>query len=266
MRDIRYEFLPGIVDDLHSAQQLVEGIHDMLGFQIIRYGNRLVRETVLDLTDRLGYALKGHNQDVREEKDDADNDNSHHDFQNQGFPAQDVQRRRNAVCRCTGQNHAAYDARLPFFPVYRLRNRNRHLDIAVRLVVAGRTFPAEALDHFLGNHRFPLAHGVGVFHNAEIAVDNQHTAVIQVGHLLQLGIDDIGGWILQVVVIDQVVCDNPVLGRDVRAAQIHRTFFVIIQNAQPHDVAGHDSDDQHQEENVGLQAAEDRNFISEPPE
>ena len=43
----------------------------------------------------------------------------------------------------------------PFFPVYRLRNRNRHLDIAVRLVVAGRTFPAEALDHFLGNHRFP---------------------------------------------------------------------------------------------------------------
>ena len=62
------------------------------------------------------------------------------------------------------------------------------------------------------------------------------------------------------------VCDNPVLGRDVRAAQIHRTFFVIIQNAQPHDVAGHDSDDQHQEENVGLQAAEDRNFISEPPE
>ena len=154
----------------------------------------------------------------------------------------------------------------PFFPVYRLRNRNRHLDIAVRLVVAGRTFPAEALASPPRKSSFSLAHGVGVFHNAKIAVDNQHTAVIQVGHLLQLGIDDIGGWILQVVVIDQVICDNPVLGRDVRAAQIHRTFFVIIQNAQAHDVAGHDSDDQHQEENVGLQAAEDRNFISEPPE
>ena len=32
VRDIRYEFLPGIVDDLHSAQQLVKGIHDTVSY------------------------------------------------------------------------------------------------------------------------------------------------------------------------------------------------------------------------------------------
>ncbi len=62
------QFLPGIVDDLHSAQQLVEAsticsVSDNPGTK----SARPVKQ-VADLTDHTGYALKGHNQDVRERK------------------------------------------------------------------------------------------------------------------------------------------------------------------------------------------------------
>ncbi len=69
-------------------------------------------------------------------------------FQNQGFPAQDVQRRHQCCPSMLARITPCTMLVCPFSPVYRLRNQANHLDIAVRLVVAGRTFPRSA-SHFL---------------------------------------------------------------------------------------------------------------------
>ena len=130
-------------------------------------------------------------------------------------------------------------------------------------VVVRDIFPLKTLNDFLGNDRLPFTDAVGILLNLEVLVNDHHTAFVQIGQHLQLRVDDFSGiaGILsdtvaaQIIVADQVVCQDHQLVLHHGDPLFHCHILIIIHNAVTHGNAGHETDQQDQQENTGTKAS-----------
>ena len=89
MRHIGDEFLPGLVQSIHTAQNIVESIRYMNRLQILRSTDRLIRISFLDLTDISGQHFEGPHQGPGNQNGSNKNHYKHHGQQEHGLPSED---------------------------------------------------------------------------------------------------------------------------------------------------------------------------------
>ena len=233
---ICHKFLPGIVHDLHSPDQTVKRIHDMLRFQIVGNGNRLVNMVVLNLVDGSGNPVKGTYQNLSEDHCD-DQDTDKHDNHDDKRPViQNIQCASYNIRGNAGQKHAPCQL-CPLRDFVRrrlggnrLHNRGRYLNKAVFLIIVGHGRALEAFNHFLGDNRPALADPVGIFYHLQISVDNQNPSAVQIGELLQLRINHLRRGVLQIIVGDQMIGYDLELILHVRLPDCDGPVLIILQN------------------------------------
>ena len=88
--DVGDEFLPGLVQGVHAAQHVVEGVGDMHGLDILGRADGLIGIALLDLPDISGEDLEGADQGAGDHDGREKDDDQHDGLQEEGLAPEDV--------------------------------------------------------------------------------------------------------------------------------------------------------------------------------
>ena len=122
-------------------------------------------------------------------------------------------------------------------------NPHRHFQIAVFPVVLARLLALKALDDLLRDNRLSAVHIVRIFDDAEILVDNQDSAAVDICQHTELSVDDIRSRIFHVILLDELVADNIALIFYGNAAHRYRTVLIAVYDALLKDHTRYNADD-----------------------
>ena len=237
MRDVRNKFLAGIVERADAGQHLVECVRDQLCLEVIRNRNAFVEIAVGDVLDGTGDLLERLHQNAREQiaKDQHEKRNdrkNRHSLRLQNFHIRTDLIRRNA-----DEHNAERLLRLGIL------NPHRHFQIVVFPVVLARLLALKALDDLLRDNRLSAVHIVRIFDDAEILVNNQDSAAVDIRQHTELSVDDIRSRIFHVILLDELVADNIALIFYGNAAHRYRTVLIAVYDALLKDHTRYNADD-----------------------